>query len=283
MCEEGDPGQAAGDTVMTYAAERGLDIEGSGVYPIALHTAALADIVTTLLRQNAIWARPADKTINGLPWVSAAFLDPSGVRLHRVLLLSRWSEEREKAERCSWGSLGEQSVYELPMTIHICVLGQRRNQKHVGAFSQGYLHPRSRGLRIRKKTGEGFGAAWTKCWREEQDTISRDKWIDAMQEDGVLPDVMLELNCDPPPAKIASEIRLLAEKKLRQIQETTKTPDMNPSSCWWPTPCQFAFGCWNFQAPSQRTGFVPVSLPSPQLMGADIEVLFGRNCGPKCP
>jgi hypothetical protein len=260
--DEDDPGQAAGDHVMTLAAERGLDIEGSGVYPIALHNAALADLLTTMIRAlEPPWARPADKTMGTLTWVSSAFLAPSGLRLHRVLLVDRWSDERAKAERLGWRCLGEQSVYELPMTVHVVVLGQRRNGKHVGPFTQGYLHPRSRTLRIRKKTGEGFSKEWTKCWREEQDTISRDKWIDQMHADGVMEDSIFEINCDPPAAKLASEIRLLAERKLRQIQEATKIPDMNPGSCWWPTPCQFAWGCWEFQEPSERLGFVRVSPP----------------------
>lgn len=261
MSEEDDPGQAAGDEVMTLAADRGIDIEGSGVYAIALHQAALADIITTLLRcSGAVWARPEDKADGSLTWVSGAFLDPSGVRLHRVLLVDRMSDERIKAERCSWRTLGEMSAYELPQTIHILALGQRRNGKHVGPFSQGFLHPRSRSLRIRKRTGEGFSGAWTKCWREEQDTLSRDHWIDAMREDGVLQDAILEIDCEPPGVKLASEIRQLAARKLRQIQDKT-TPDMSPSQCWWPVPCQFAEeACWQFEEPSARSGFVHISL-----------------------
>jgi len=256
MSEEDDPGQAAGDHVMTLAAERGLDIEGSGVYPIALHTASLADIVTTLLRSNDLRARPADKTTGTSTWVSSAYLGVSGLRLHRVLLVSRWSSERSKAEKYAWETLGEQSVYELPMTIHIVVLGQRRDGKHHGPFSKGYLHPHGRMLRIRKRSGESFSGRWLQAWREEQDTISRDKWIEQMDADGVMQDSLFTIECEPPPAKLSSEIRHLAERKLRQIQETMKVPDMNPSSCWWPVPCQFSECCWKFQEPSLRNGFV---------------------------
>jgi len=262
MSEEDDPGQTAGDYVMTLAAERGLDIEGSGVYPIALHNAALADLVTILLRAlEPPWARPEDRTVQGVSWASSAFLDPSGVRLHRVLIVDRWSDERSKAEQYSWKSLGEQSVYELPMTIHVVVIGQRRNGKHIGPFSQGYLHPRSRTLRIRKRTGEGFSKDWTRVWREEQDTISRAKWIDQINEDGVMQDAIFTLDCDPPPIKLASEIRALAESRMRQIQETKKAPGMNISQCWWPTACAFRHCCWvSHQEPSERTGFVKKGL-----------------------
>jgi hypothetical protein len=262
MSDEDDPGQAAGDHVMTLAADRGLDIEGSGVYPIALHNASLADLVTTLIRAlEPPWVRPADKTVETVTWVSSAFLDPNSVRLHRILLVDRISDERIKAEKLGWRCLGEQSVYELPMTIHIVVLGQRRDGKHHGVFSKGYLHPQGRMLRIRKRSGESFSGRWTQAWREEQDTISRDKWIDQMNADGVMQDSLFEINCDPPPAKLASEIRRLAEKKLRQIQETTKTPEMSISQCWWPTPCAFTHCCWeSHQEPSERSSFVRVSV-----------------------
>ena len=266
MSEEADPGQAAGDSVMTYAAERGLDIEGSGVYPIALHNAALADLVTTALRgSGAIWARPADRTMETLPWASSAFLDPSGTRLHRVLLVDRTSDERLKAEKMAWRSLGEMSVYELPMTIHVVVIGQRKGGKHHGAWSKGFLHPRSRTLRIRKKSGESFGKDWAVAWREEQDTFSRNKWLDAMEQDDVMADVLSEVHCDPPEPKLALEMRRLAERKLLRIRDETTTPDLSPGQCWWPTPCPFAeWACWKFQEPSVRAGFVqvsPASLP----------------------
>lgn len=259
MSEEDDRGQAAGDHVMTLAAERGIDIEGSGVYAIALHTAAIADIVTTLLRPVGFTARPADRVTGTATWVSSSFLSQSGLRLHRVLMVDRWSDERSKAEQHSWKSLGEQSVYELPMTVHVVVLGQRRNQKYHGAFSKGYLHPHGRMLRIRKRDGESFSGKWTQAWREEQDTISRDKWIEQMDADGALQDSLFEIECEPPSKKMASEIRLLAESKLTQIQEMKGVPSLQPSSCFWPTPCAFAHSCWNSQKPSERSGFVPVS------------------------
>src|SRR6266481_6768641 len=78
LTDEDDPGQLAGDMVMTEAAERTLDIEGSQ-YTCAVHTAALADIVVTALRGSGpAWARPADLPMKTLTWTSSAFLSPSG-------------------------------------------------------------------------------------------------------------------------------------------------------------------------------------------------------------
>jgi hypothetical protein len=254
MSEESDPGQAAGDHVMTLAADRGIDIEGSGVYPIALHCAALADIVTTLLRSGSPWARPVDKVLESSNWSSSAYLDQSGLRLHRVLLVDRISDERTKAEKLGWKTLGEQAIYDLPMTIHVVVLGQRRSGKYHGVFSKGFLHPRSRTLRILKRSGESFGKEWSVAWREDHDTISRDKWIDQMQEDGVLDDCLLEIDCNPP--DVSSEIRRLAESKLLKIGRQKEIPDPNISQCWWPVPCQFSGACSRFTVPSEREGFI---------------------------
>lgn len=264
MSTEEDPGQSAGDEVMTLCADRGLDISGTGLYQIAMHNAALADIVVTLLRSGHRWERPADTTVNTVNWESSVYLDPSGLRLHRVILVDRWSDERKLAERHSWRTAGEIAAYELPMTLHIVLIGQRRDGKHVSPWSKGWLHPKSRGLRIRKSSGEGFGGNWIACWREEQDTISRDHWVEAMKRDGVIPDVLFKVDVQPPCAEIIAKWKRLAEKKLVQIQTTTETPDPCPSQCWWPTPCQFAECCSQYTIPSEKNGFIALSQVSPE-------------------
>jgi hypothetical protein len=257
LTEESDPGQLAGDTVMTLAAERTLDVEGSQ-YSCALHHAALADIIVTALRGNGErWARPADLESKGVTWVSSAFLAASGVRLHRVLLADRWSTERFQSETHSWKGLGEVSAYGMPMTMTVVLIGQRRGAVHHSPWSKGWLHPKSRTLRIRKRAGE-FKYNWTECWRETAD-FNRDHWLDSMREDYVLNDVLFEREIPVPDGAVLAKIAHLAGKKLRTLRDTTEVPDPNPSVCDWPVPCQFRSVCWNFRPePTERDGFIPV-------------------------
>lgn len=254
--DEEDPGQFAGDMVMTFAAERTLDVDGSQ-YTCAIHHAALADIIVTALRGSKDpWARPADCPMKSLAWESSCFLAASGTRLHRVLMVDRWSEDRFRSEIHSWKGWGEVAAYGMPQTLHVVLIGQRRDGRHHSPWSKGWLHPRSRTLRIRKRSGE-FDGKWSECWRETAD-FSRDHWLDSMREDYVLPDVLFEKELPTPDQSVLSKIAHLAEKKLSTLQASTELPDPNPSVCDWPVPCQFRKCCWEFTVPSERNGFLPI-------------------------
>jgi hypothetical protein len=256
LTDEEDPGQLAGDTVMTLATERELAVEGSQ-YSCAMHHAALSDVITTVLRAGMPkLGRPEDRECQSPPWTSSAFLDASGLRLRRVLMVDRWSSEREAAESHSWRSLGEMSIFGMPMTLTVVVIGQRRDGKHHSPWSKGFLHPANRNLRIKKRDGETFGKNWTQCWREEQAWISRDKWIDAMREDRVLHEAVFDVELDLPDADMMAKVRRLAQSKLREIRLARELPDPNISVCHYPVPCQFVDCCWNFKEPSERTGFI---------------------------
>jgi len=261
LTDESDPGQLAGDTVMTLATERELAVEGSQ-YSCAMHHAALSDLIVTVLRARMPkLGRPEDRGIQSPPWDSGAFLEHSGLRLRRVLMVDRWSREREAAESHSWRSLGEMSIYGMPMTLTVVVIGQRRDGKHHSAWSKGFLHPVNRILRIKKRDNETFGKNWTPCWREEQAWISRDKWIDTMREDRALHESVFDVELEIPTPDMMAKVKRLAESKLRDIRLAKELPDPNISVCDWPTPCEFRDCCWNFREPSERTGFLK-RLPS---------------------
>jgi hypothetical protein len=76
------------------------------------------------------------------------------------------------------------------------VIGQQRDGRHSAPWSRGYLHPvGNQNLRFRKRDGSGLaGAGWKSVYREDVDHLSRDKWIDAMEADGVLADVMFDVD-----------------------------------------------------------------------------------------
>lgn len=259
--EDQDHGQLAGDTMMQLARDRGLDVDGSR-YHAALHHAALADMIVTVLRSGGVWARPEDRMAFGINWQSGCFVDPSGVRLHRILLADRWSPDREKAERHSWRTIGEICAYGLPMTITVVLIGQRRDGRHSSPWSKGFLHPISRALRIRKRSGEKFDGNWKPIWREEHNHISRDKWLDAMKADRVMTDLVFDVKQEVPCPEAVSKIGRLSANKLQRLSDMQEPPEPNPSQCWGVSPCQFVDACWGFQEPSARLGFTEI-LPLP--------------------
>jgi len=255
--EEDDPGQDAGNTLMTLATERGLDTKQADLYGQAMHLCALSDLLTFFLRPGAAWERPEDAAIGNAPWVSTAYLDPSGTRLRRVVIVDRWSEERARAESHSWRSIGECVAYDLPLTQTVIVAGQHREGRRHSPWTKAWTHPINHELRMRKRSGEGFGGKWRPVWREETE-FSREKWLDSMANDGITGDVAFEVTVEVPGLAAKTKIEYLMEKKMAEIEETKTLPDPRPSVCDWPVPCQFAACCWKFEVPSERNGYVNI-------------------------
>jgi len=258
-----DPGQLAGDELFTLASTRGLDIAVSDLYGAATHLAAIADLVTWVLRPDKDrWERPADVSIGREPWVSCAFVR-GNTSLRRVVLCDRWDGNRQLAEEHSWRTIGEIAAYGLPMTLMVAVLGSTREGRRHGPWSKAWEHPISHGLRMKRRDGKGFSGDWNAVFREDTE-YSREKWLDQMTQDGVLVDALITHEVAVP--EYIHKVRKLAEKKLSLIREMKIRPDPQISACDGPFPCSYREACWNFTDPCEKLGFIqikPQPLPSP--------------------
>jgi hypothetical protein len=252
-----DPGQCAGDTLMGLAVDRGLETPQSDLFGLAQHLAAIADLVTWILRPEGPWERPENVKVGSAVWESSAFLNGSGTRLRRILLVDHWNEARELAESHSWRAFGECAAYGMPMDQTVIVLGANRSGRRHGAFSKAWQHPVSKQIRFRKRDGSGFDGNWSPIYREDWEG-SREGWLDAMTGDGVLEDSVLTTVVEIP-VEVA-QVRLIAQAKLAAIRETATLPYPSLSQCDSPLgPCQFREACWTFQPPSEQLGFVRVA------------------------
>lgn len=257
---ETDPGQTAGDHLMSLAAEKGLETpHRDRLFELATHYAALVDVVVTEARNRLGRLYEHEGTKVGLSsiWQSSALLGANGTRLHRILLVSRWSEERKLAETHSYFSLFETAVCQQPLTMTVCVIGQNRDGRYHGPWSRGVQHPLNRTLKFRRRGGKPFKGEWTQVWREEAD-IDRQTWLEAMQRDGLLDEMMFDIEIPVPQEEARRKMVKLVERRLVEIQETEATPPPSPSVCFWPSRCQFVDACWTFSRPSPRLGYVQI-------------------------
>jgi hypothetical protein len=201
-----DFGEVAGETIMDLAVDPGMELPPTRphLHTSVIHHAALSDVLTTALRKPGApaWGLPPPAVVNGLPWASSAFLDPSGTKLRRVVLVTSWNDDRHYSDIQSWYGMGEVVAYGLPMQMAVLVLGSHRDGRRSGPWTKGFLHPQNHKLRFRKRakvTSEVFSDKWEQVWREDRGEISTREWLGAMLEDDVLRDVCFSRHPAPFP------------------------------------------------------------------------------------
>jgi hypothetical protein len=258
-----DHGEAAGEFVIGIASQREILTKELNVYDLCVHNASIADIVSCAIRrpQEPPWTVPAPHTLpNGMEWQGSAFLAPGGASLRRIVLVSHWDEDRHYSFARSWETIGNVALYQLPMQLAICILGQARGGKRYGYFSRGYRHPINRGLRFRKRTDatSKFKSSWEQIFREDFDEIPTADWLSAMHQDGVLADSCFSVTVDVPNAEARKHVLELASRKLDKIMSLKTVPDEQFTSCSWPVRCQYISPCHSGQSPNGKFGFVPV-------------------------
>ena len=251
----GDPGEVASDRLMELATSRGLDSNQTDILSEAEHLAGIASFATWLLRTGAAWKRPDPIQLpNGTIWTPGAFLDPSEAHLRRVVLCGRWDAYRQVEAEHDWRTL-EAAVYGVPMDLVVIVLGQQRDGRRHGPLCKGWQHPVSKGLRFRKRDGTGFDGAWEPVFRE-QSKFTRDQWLDALSEDGLLADSVLIHRVEVPTGAISH----LSVTKLERISRTESPPEVQLSQCFDRfRPCPFRSACPRGLEPSEELGFTSCS------------------------
>lgn len=263
--EREDFGQLAGETMMELAEDPGMETPSSrSIYESVVHHAALADMLTGALRKpdTKPWAIPPPTTLGGAPWASRAFLDPSGDKLRAVVLASSWGTDRHYREVQSWYALGEAAAYSLPIQLVVLRLGEQRDGRRTGTWTQGFLHPRNHKLRFRKKsrsTFESFNDRWEKVWREDRGEITNRQWMQAMLDDDILRDACFTVDIPQPSKSLLGRIQDIAARKLDTLYSLGSKPEPSLSLC---QRCQFRGCCWSEEPypPSEKAGFVRIKM-----------------------
>lgn len=255
LMASGDAGEAAEAESLRLATEVGLDTAETDLLGLAEHIAALANLLGWMLRgSQAAYIRPDDVSLpDGSPWVSGAFMGDSECGLRRVALVDRWDAWAQTGVENSWAVMGETAVYGVGMSIVIVEIGQLRKGRWLNPFTTGYRHPVSKTLRFRKRDGDDFGSTWERVARE-RDKASREEWLDAMADDGVLAE-SIHVHAIEPPAR-GTEVLALAAQKVARLQSEPHPPDPQFAQCFDRIhPCPFRSCCPRGEEPSESLGF----------------------------
>ena len=139
------------------------------------------------------------------------------------------------AEAHAWATIGELAGSGRPLTLHAIVIGAHRGGRRHSAWSKGYLHPVNNSLRFAPRKGgknAGFTGEWREVWREKHSRCSTQAWLQQMQEDGVLEQLV---NSRPIKLDVSDRRLLAAKSELVQIRALMEkaSPEaiMRRSSC----------------------------------------------------
>jgi hypothetical protein len=256
QCDDENPARAASDEVMRLCLSRPIETEQSDLLGLSEHVSALAELVTWILRTGPAWQHPLPLKLGSEIWLPSCWAIPGGLR--RVVLVDHWSDRRALQEARDWQTL-EGALYGLPVTILAVVLGAMRNGRRHGPLTRGYLHPRSGELRFRKRDGTGFDGNWESVFREQYPG-TRDDWIEAMNQDGVMTETFVIHPAVEFEANISEGIRALAQSKLGQVRADGAAASRNLSRCFDSVRvCEFRHPCAFFKEPTIGKGFVQIA------------------------
>ena len=89
--------------------------------------------------------------------------------------------------------------------------------------------------------------------------ISREEWLKAMADDGMLDDLTRTVTVDLPTENRLKELERVLQEKQAALSGLKGVPSPSYSSCWWPRPCPFVKCCFapKEQVPSLESGFLP--------------------------
>jgi len=227
----GDP-QKAYSQFLAHSASPGLDIEGRSVYDVAVHHAALVEVISAyLLGNDGAWLE-ADSVEFGKNTFQPLSFQMADGRLRRVVLCSTWNALREQEERYSWNTVADMAATGRPMLVNVIVIGQSREGFRISPWTTGYEHPENRTLRIKRKEGK-FAPSWRKVRREIMGTKPLD-WLTLMQRDEAFEDVVYSFTAD-----LKDRDEVLDEMKRMKMGGER----MTRSSCFRYVPCPMACLC----------------------------------------
>lgn len=243
----GEKPEQAGHTIMTIAAQEGLDVTERAVYEIAVHYAHLANILATFLRgQGPAWIRVKDVPLGGHLWHSACY--EAGERIRRIALVDYWSDDRRDQELRGWRSQAEMAALGRPLILNALSIGQTQAGRRVSHWARSWAHPQNKRIRFKRTTGttEGFAATWNKIWRENSD-LTTEQWLDQMQRDRALDEVVHTVLAEVPAR--AQEVRQDMLRIAREMTDQKPLPPMRRAGCYGFSPCPFLGVCYGNQKP----------------------------------
>ena len=267
--------------LMTEAAEPGMLLpEGAEPYVIASDLCAMLDTVLTAVSRLTLLQLDPTHTIP-LPdsdhsYRPLSLADESGC-LHRWLTVDAWDDDAATRELHSWLTAADMAVCDAPLTLHVVVIGSRRNGRQQSPWCRAALQPIRNSFRflVPPTIHDGFRNPkpcpedWRRVWYADLADADPERWVDAMIKDQIMPRLLLHpAIAEFPPAvrrQTLQHLQALAEQMDRTARELRDAPaeqapdqpgppepamslPMARSACDGMVPCPWARACYRTDA-----------------------------------
>ena len=186
-----DPGEGAKDAVRAVTAVKDVDAGPLAAISAVRHVGLMAEVIALALRRKlGPMARLDPVPMGKHQWHSGLFETRSAI-LHRFVLVSHIDDDVLRGFAHSWGTVGELAALGRDVTLTFIAIGAQRGGRRHGAWFKCFQHPVQKTmLRFGRRKGlNGFTDGWKDIWREQTD-IAAARWLDQMQADDVLGDLI---------------------------------------------------------------------------------------------
>ena len=244
-----DPCEGAREAIRAVAADKDIDSPNLASMSAVRHVGLMAEVVTLAIRRKVGMLRVAAPVSMGEHQWTPHLYETAQGSLRRIVLVPYIDDDVLRGYAHSWGTVGETAAMRRDVTLTFVAIGPQRLGRRHSAWTKCYRHPlRTSVLRFgRRKGSNGLTSGWLEVWREQVD-IAPNRWLDQMDHDGVLDDLIqsrrIQFREDDFRVQRAAEDML---KILPQMQEATPESPMRRQSCDSVIhgPCPFQPLCWS--------------------------------------
>jgi len=247
---------------LKYARQPGLDgLSGKDTYSLAMdYLATIRTILERLSRITLLSLRvsPPVPLRSGLEWEVNSPQDESGV-LHRWKFVDFINDTTLVRELHSWEVLGDMAVTHSPLMLHLVSVGRRENSHLVSPWCRAYSSPAIMNhYRFQRKGGDALAGSWKSIWFGENADSDPVSWVDVMEDDGVINEMIRHVNVNEPHEdqrkRIVAEIDMEAER-IKTHESLGYTTDFSFSSipmsrpaCDSPYTCPHQIVCYSLDS-----------------------------------
>ena len=245
-----DPRQTADDAkamFMTVAANPGIEhAPTQKPYLISKEWCAILDTsvrnlgrLTLLKLHDAPHMELARNGLKPMEWEPSSWMDDSG-QLHRWIVTDDWNYDDLCRELHSWHTIADVVIYQVPMMLHVLLIGQQRNERRHSSWARGFRHPSIPTLRMRFRKQDGTALDGWKPVFLSDNKADPDDWLNQMAQEGECERLLKHVTVEVPSPDACEYTR-------RQILDELTTINGH-SRPWYQTPmsrgaCDFPFAC----------------------------------------